>query len=247
MRYISTFILITSAALLLTACGKEGDRPADPAPATLGDAQSPAKAKQAVQAQQSAAAPRGDKSVPLENYQELKSGRQLLYAFLAASPLPVDFDKVAQDISQPYARERDEFKKRDLLAALKPAVEAEVAKAKAQKYYYMTMGRSNVVDKYDFTERAFAIPELRDGDGYHYFNDIHSYQLGFSNAKAFGALKVPDEETARMIEGLRSQYDQLTLRVYFFANDTELGSTRLKGEIMHVQLLDRHGKVLAEQ
>ena len=243
LRFYKTILIAAGATLCLAACSKNEDTSA----ATLADAKSPAKAKAAMQAEQAAAAPRGDKAVPLDRYQELKSGRQLMYAFLATSLLPIDFEKTAADVSPDYDRERDEFKKRDLLAALRPAIQAEVDKAKSQRYYFMDIGRGAVLDKYDFTQQAFPIPELKDRDGYRYFGDLNRYALGFSNASAYGTLKVADENTARAIEGLRTQYDKLHLRVYFFVNDTELGTTRLKGEIMRVQLRDRNGAVLAEQ
>ncbi|MFT3777314.1 MAG: hypothetical protein QM772_03370 [Ottowia sp.] len=238
----NSIVLAAGAALMLAGCGEKNAEP----PATLDAATSVTQARQVVQAKQSAAAPRGDAAVPLESYQELTSGKQLLYAFLAASTLPINFEKVAEHISPEYSGERDEFKKRDLLVALQPAIQREVDKAKVHPYYVMTIG-GNVLDKYDFSQQAFRIPELSDASASRYFYDLSAYRMGFSDAQAFSSLKVADEDTARSIEGLRSKYQELRLRVYAFVNDTELGQTKAKAQIMRIQLVDKQGRVLAQQ
>ena len=51
---------------------------------------------------------------------------------------------------------------------------------------------------------------------------------------------------ARQIEGLRSKYADLKITVYFFANDTEIGSPIIKAEIMKIRLTDARGNVLAQ-
>ena len=136
-----------------------------------------------------------------------------------------------------------------MLNALKPAIEAEVGKAKQSRYYVMRIGNgsSGVVEKYDFAQKQFPLPDLKESDSYRYFNDVSDYKLGFSNARAFNSLNVPDENAARTIENLRSTYQPLSLLVYFFASETELGENKLKGEIMKVQLVDKQGTVLAQQ
>jgi hypothetical protein len=204
-------------------------------------------AKAAAQEKQTAAAPRGDSSIPLDKYQELLGGKQLLYAYYAVSSMPVDFEKVASIISRQYQNEQDEFKKHDMLSALKPGILGEIDKAKQNKYYSMRIGDNRILDKYDFSNQTFSIPPLSDPSTSRYFGDASSYRLGFSNSKAFSSLKVADENTARTMESLRLKYDGLRLIVYFFANDTELGDTKLKAEIMHIRLIDKQGKVLAEQ
>lgn len=231
------------AAIILVGCWKNEEKPSE----NLNNATSVSQEKQVVQEKQVTATPHGDKSFPLEKYQELTSGKQLLYAYLAASNMPIDFDKVASYISKEYKFERNEFKKRDLLDALKPAILKEVEKAKQNQYYYIVIDDHPIIDKYDFSNQAFSIIPLRDSKSYRYFYDVSEYKLGFSNSSAFNSLKITDEDVARNIESLRSQYKTMRLIVYFFANDTELGENKIKGEIMHIKLVDNNGSVLAEQ
>lgn len=66
--------------------------------------------KQEVQAQKLAEAPKADKSIPLEQYQELTSGQQVMFSYLANSDMPVDYDKSAQAISAEYRGQSDDFK-----------------------------------------------------------------------------------------------------------------------------------------
>lgn len=240
--------LAAAVAAALAGCGQDSDKPAPNL--NLNDPATAAKMKQAAKAaaqeKQSAAAPHGDSSIPLDKYQELHSGKQLLYAYYAASAMPVDFEKVAAIISPQYRNEQDEFKKHDMLAALKPGILGEIDKAKQSQYYFMQIGNNRAVNKYDFSNQTFGVEELSDASTSRYFGDAYSYQLKFSNSKNFSSLKVADENTARTIESLRLQ-NGLRLVVYFFASDTELGDTKLKAEIMHIRLIDKQGKVLAEQ
>ena len=238
-------LLTACAAIVLSGCGKNDEQ----RPATLADAAAPTQAKATTPVEPKAAVARGDASTPLQNYQEIKSGKQLMYAFLATSTLPIDYEKIAGHVSSEFRYQQDEFKKRDMLNALKPAIEAEVGKAKQSRYYVMRIGNgsSGVVEKYDFAQKQFPLPDLKDSDSYRYFNDVSDYKLGFSNARAFNSLNVPDENAARTIENLRSTYQPLSLLVYFFASETELGENKLKGEIMKVQLVDKQGTVLAQQ
>lgn len=215
-------------------------------PATLDSATNVTQAMQALEDKKTASAPVGDKSIPFASYQELNSGKQLFYAYQAASTLPIDYDKASRSISRDYARESDEFKKRDLLTAIKPALDAEIEKAKQNKYYYMDINAYPVVEKYNFEQQAFKLPALADASSMHYFNDFYEYKLKFTNVDNFNNLKVIDENVARNIEGLRSKGRNLEIRVYFFANDTELGEALVKAQIMKVELLDKNGNLLAE-
>lgn len=157
-------LLTACAAIVLSGCGKNDEQ----RPATLADAAAPTHAKAATPVAPKAAVARGDASTPLQNYQEIKSGKQLMYAFLATSTLPIDYEKIAGHVSSEFRYQQDEFKKRDMLNALKPAIEAEVGKAKQSRYYVMRIGNgsSGVVEKYDFAQKQFPLPDLKDSDSY---------------------------------------------------------------------------------
>lgn len=232
-------LAVTSAlAFSLIACSKQENAP------TLSDAKSPEAVKQEVQAQKLAEAPKADKSVPLEQYQELTSGQQVMFSYLANSEMPIDYEKSAQAISEEYRGQSDDFKKRDLLNALKPRIDAEVAKAKSAKYFFANFDAE--LDKYDFESKAFPLKNLRDSGTYWYFYDVSAYKYSFLNGTNFSKLPVTDETLARTIESYRAGYKKMTLRVYFYAASTKLGEPNLLGEIVRIRLYDSKGTLLSE-
>lgn len=239
MKEILTIVLCASA--LLQGCSKTEQTNA---PVSLNDATSPTLAKKAVEENKAAAAPKANKSLPLEQYQELSSGKQLLFTYLGISTMPVDFEKIAAVISNEYRSQSDEFKKRDILNAIKPGVEKEIAKAKDGRYFYMDIdGR---LDKYDFNTKSFTVIDLNDSGSYRYFYDLSEYKLNFTNNSSFNKITVLDENQARSIEGLRSKYQGIKTRIYFFAVDTKLGETTILGEITKVRISDGKGNTLTE-
>ena len=244
-----SIFLMAAACAALMACGKT--EPAAPAgeasaPPSLEQATSAAKAEQDLQKKQSARAEQGNPATPLENYQRIKSGRQIRFAYLAVSPNPLNYEKVAETVSDDYAHERDEFKKRDLLNALKPQIDNEREKARQTKYYLLTA--SPQLESYNFDGKYFKLRGLSE-DGEHYFNDTSQYRIKFSNTNDFSHLKIADEDKARRIEAARtgSGNYRMSLEVYVFAGDTVLGRPIVNAQIMKVRLLDKDGQLLAEQ
>jgi hypothetical protein len=59
-------------------------------------------------------------------------------------------------------------------------------------------------------------------------------------------LPIENEETARTIESLRTKYNAIRLRVYFFASDTKLGEKIVRTEITKLKVMDAQGTVIAE-
>ena len=121
-RTLSTLALLALTAL--QGCSNEASE--DTKPTSLNDVNSTAKVQEEAQKKQVANAPAADKSVPLESYVEMSSGKQAMFAYLAVDSMPLNYEKVAGQLSQDYRSQSDEFKKRDMLAAMKPAIDAEV-------------------------------------------------------------------------------------------------------------------------
>jgi len=239
---IIALALLPFTISLLTACSKNEQAP------TIQDAMSGQKAQESVQAKQIAAAPKGDKSLALSNYQSLNDGKQLMFAYYAASSEPIDYDKIASILApEKYARETDEFKKRDTLNALKPQIDAAVAKSKESKYYKTVIGASNDIDKYDFETKSFNLKNIPSGNAYQFFTDAASeFHYTFVNGENYKHLKVENEEAARKVEGLRTKYGALEIVVYLFAGDTKIGEKTINAEIMRLQVTDKQGTVLLE-
>lgn len=245
-------VLAICATVLLPACSKKEEassasQVAEPAPATIADATSVKKTQEVVKEKTEPAIPLADRSTPLTSYRELDGGRRLIFAFLAVSPLPLDYQKVATLTSTEYATERDEFRKRDLMQALKPQIDAEIEQAKANKYYFLTIGGG--LDKYDFESKSFRHREFIDPTSKIYFQGATSdYRLGFVNSEQFRQVVVVNEATARQIETLRATGDAnaMATRVYFFASAVELDGTVVKAEIVKIQLIDRQNNIVFE-
>lgn len=240
-------VVIATSILGLSAC-KDSTAPQQPAAAapTLSDATSAKAAEAAKQTVLDNAREKADKSVPLENYQELDSGNQLMYSYLALAGLPINYGEIAASVSTDYARSSDAFQKNDLLKALQPKIDAAVAQAKGRRYFKIVMNEP--VQKYDFENKGFPLnSSVWESGAYRYFNDNSNYRLGFTNGASFRYLLNVPEDTARNIERLRGVYNALNLVVYCFAQEADTASHQVKAEIVKVQVTDKKGTVLAQQ
>lgn len=248
-KFLAASLLCTA---LLTGCSKE---PAATEQKVAGS--TPAPAAQAPKAAAVVTVAKADRTKPLAEYQDLKSGRTVMFAYLSVDTLPIDYGKIAGLVSSEYASSQDEFRKHDLMAALKPGIDAEIAKARANRYYRME-GEVEV-EKYDFVSKSFQLGTFKDSDTQMYFNDIQNYSVGFANAEQFQRLKVEDEAQARRVEAVRAETavggnplqkayakHKLFLSIYLFASEARLGQPVLIAEIVRVQLKDEKGNVLAE-
>jgi hypothetical protein len=251
MRKITTIVIATIIAAALSACGdKAAEKATDKQPAAgkpnLADVTSGKNAAAIKDAVVQAALPKADKNTPAESYVELNSGNQLMFAYLGLMNTPPDYKDIADQYSKDYSRSSDEFKKNDLLNALKPRIDTEIAKAKTSRYVKLSLDRP--VEKFDFEKKAFPLnSSLWDSSSYRYFSDNSNYKLSFSNGDVFRFLKTPTEEEARKIEGLRAQYRDLQLVVYAFVQDANPSARSIRAEIVKVVLLDNKGNVLATQ
>lgn len=251
---IFNFSLIIASALLISACSKTDNE-------TSNDKNKiNEKGTVSQQEKTSKKIEKPDKGFPKENYQLLTGGKQLVFAYYAINNDKIDYEIIAKAISQPYNNEVDEFKKRDLLATLKPQIDESIEKAKQNKYYKVE--EFGNLTKYDFESKSFSDPEVYeikfqgpDGEKsskvqyqYKYFVDSTSqFQFGYTNSLDFKSIHVPDETLAREIESLRTSRPGLKRTIYFFANDTEENTKNIKSEIVKVVISDSKGNVILEK
>ena len=243
-----TLILITASMLALSACkdGSESNDAASPA-ATSGapDGLLGAAASKAVAATAAAALPQPDANKPLGDYPELDSGNQLMFLYVAASKLPPDYAKLAQSFSKEYRNSSDSFRKNDLLQAIKPQLDQNIAQATANPYGWMEVDDAGL-GAYDFDRKGFPVGEFSDST-YRYFNDNYDYKIGWANHQQLAFLPVSDETLARQLESMRSGYnDRPRLKVYFFAQSADLDNERVKALVTRAVITNKSGRVLAE-
>lgn len=236
----SLTLCLTAVILSGVGCSKKDSADANNVTPNLADAMSvEGKAQAAV-----AAMPQGNVNTPLAQYKELVSDNDIMFAYYALSSISVDYDKVLMSYSEDYRRASDEFKKQDILKALKPKVDQEIAIAKNARYLKMTWNGFNL-KKYDFQAKAFPQDDLGNSSNLGWQN--YGYRLAFTNGDNFKLFKVEDEAKARIIEEKRSKYEQFNLVVYVYAQDADLNNKFVKSQVMHVSLLDSHGNELFAQ
>lgn len=246
MKATLNFIILTAALASLAACSDKADTGKGGATPNLADVTAPAAVEAIKQDVKRASLPKANKTTPAEAYVEFSSGNQIMFSYLSLAGMPVDYKDIASVYSQDFARASDEFRKNDLLTALKPRIDAEVASAGQRRYGKVTIDRP--VEKYDFDKKGFPLESsVWEAGSFRYFSDNSAYRLGFSNGDAFRYLGVAAEDSARAIEALRSAYEPLQLVVYFYTQEADVSSKTVKAEIVKVELLGKHGKFLAGQ
>lgn len=246
LRILPAASLLTLA--LLSACGdKAATTPAGAdAKPNLADAAKPAVMAEQAKEQARAALPKGDPNTPAGSYTDIESGNQLMFAYLGVAGMPIDYNEVATSYSRDYATASDEFKKNDLLKALKVKIDAGVAQAAQQRYVKLDI--PSPVQKYDFEKKGFPLDSsVWEKGSYRYFGDNSSYKIGFNNGASFRYLNVPEEDKARVIEGLRSKYESMHLVVYGYVQDADVSKKVVQAQILKVELVDKKGNVLASQ
>lgn len=233
--------------LLAGLAGCKDKAPADTAAApNLADAATPAVVAERVKQQAQASLPKGDPNTPASSYVDVDSGNQIMFAYLSSAGMPIDYNEVAGSYSRDYMMASDEFKKNDLLKALKVKIDAGVAQAAQQRYVRLEI--SDSIEKYDFEKKGFPLASsVWEKGSYRYFNDNSNYKIGFNNGADFRYLGVPDEDKARLIEGLRSKYEDMRTVVYGYVQDADVSKKLVLAQILRIELLDKKGNLLASQ
>lgn len=239
IRILSAAIV---ALLALPACKKAGgDTPAATDGATAMTEQPAAGSPSALP---NSMLPKADMAKPLSEYQELDSGNQLMFLYVAVSKLPPDFAKLAEAYSKEYRSTSDSFRRNDLLKAIQPQLEQQIAAADSNRYLWVEIDQPSV-RAYDFERKGFPIEDF-DRGSYRYFYDNNDYSYDWANGAQVAFAPVPDEAVARQIETLRSSYNPPKLKVFFYIQSADLNSQRVHAYVTRVQLLGKGGSVLAE-
>ena len=221
-----------AGTLLLAACSG-GGKTAAPAPAPKRDERR---------------LPRPDASTPESAYVPLTSGTQLMFLYNAWSGLPPDFERMAGESSDEYQRTSDNFRKHDLLAALTPQYQQQIADAKAHPYVLWQADWTNL-QHYDMTRQGFPLNDsLLSEGGSGYMSDVRGYNFILTNSEGFRFLPVADEARAREIEALMGR-TSFPIRIYAFVQGADdQGGRNVRARVVKLQILERDsGRVLIEQ
>lgn len=247
-RFVLLVVLVL--ALALGACS-HSTPPATaaassaPSSTSLRQALSPAAVAQAADAAKAADLPQPDYATPDSAYVPIDDATQLWALYAAISGMPPNYDQMAQDASSQYRETTDTFRKHDILAALRPKFDAEIAAAKDHRYITWTVEGAGI-EHYDFKRHAFPniVTIFEPGSRMELSNDIN-ISLRVTNGQDFELLPVPDEATARTIEGYVGQDPWLRLRIFAFAQTTGSGNeAHVDAVITKVELSSPQGQLL---
>lgn len=186
--------------------------------------------------------PQGDSNVPDTQYAELTSGAQLAELFYAVSGMPPDYEALSSIVSEEYRTTSDEFRKRDLLQALRPKIEEQIATYKDPKnrYFRLQALNNNVIQHYDFKTSSFPVQLNVGPNDSIYFNDASKYRIGYINGDAFQRFTVTDEQRAKELESMVTKYwfRGNSALLYIFVQAADTSSNQLQAHIMRVVLND---------
>jgi hypothetical protein len=238
-------VSIIASVVMLGGCSKSGGSDSNANKESDKPSLSAALSADGQKSAVTASLPKAKADTPLDQYVSLSSGNQLMFMYYGLSNTPVDHEKIAQSYSQEYRSTNDAFKQKDILNALTPRIDSEIAKAKDLRYFRTADEAS--LGSYDFSAKAFHINNSI-GDGtYGYFNDNTNYKYSFTNGQSFSMLKVADEAKARQIESLIGKYPKMKIEFYSYTQDIDPNSLTVKCQIVKIRLLDATGNELFVQ
>lgn len=195
--------------------------------------------------------PKGDPNIPDTGYADLNSNYQIGALFLALSGLPPNYEALDRLASEEYRKTSDAFRKRDLEAALKPAIDKALASSKdpAHRYFKFKLDGGLQLGHYDFASKSFPLMSKPATDvdhwftvgGAYYANQDTPYKFYFTNGDDFYRLPVADEAKAKAIEDLiaKRQFFGGSVTAYVFAQGADTTANRVQMQILRVVLRDK--------
>lgn len=247
------FLSLLSVSLLTSGCTKAETSPAAKAaaasnstvPADNKKAQDPA----AAQLERFKALPHGVPTVPDSQYVPLNSGYQIAALFYALSGMPPDYEALASAASEDYRGNQDAFRKRDLMLALRPRIDEQIAAYKnpQARYFSMVSATGASIQHYDFKTSSFPIVMGLGPDNAVYFNDSPKFRIGYNNGNDFLHFPVADEQRAKDLETRVAKFELQSCEslLYLYVQQADTANNEVKAEVMRVVLKDavRHDEV----
>lgn len=253
MVNVNKFAVSLLAATLLAACGKKEEPQVDAA-----SMRRPSAGDVRVFQPASDPAASGLPTVqvdPARTYQEVNSGVDLAYLYYALTEMPADYEKLAEEVSEDYRITTDSFKKKEILDALRPEIQAKIAALKAHPFVKVQIDTSSL-GHYDLVSQSFPVQGLPlDKGQYLSFVKGGSYRLAITNGADFRQLKVTDEARARAMEAIvtngtpgsviRNAYST-PAEMFLYAQAADKNTHVVQFQLVQVKLKDDKGALVGE-
>lgn len=247
-----TLVLACLAGVALAACGGKGEN----------EQKSAAPGSQIGIQAATPVAPtlsQADASMPMAQYQKI-SAERLVYLYHALSGLPIDYEKIADQVSVEYRTTTDSFKKKDILEVLKPRIDAAIADAKTTgRYIFLDFPRASVsLGHYAGATKSFPIQGLPVDEGQYLSLQQSPYRMVFTNGSVFKTLPIADEAKAREIEstissGIKDGIITYTnvyptnARLYLYAQASESNNFAVDFQMIKLTMTTLDGQPFAER
>jgi hypothetical protein len=198
---------------------------------------------------------------PLSQYAKIRSFNQLMFLYYATSLEAPDYKAMAETYSKEYRMENDTFHRADLLAKLRPQLEAGICTANNTQYFTVRLANSKgaYFSHYDEATKGFhvtiinrsctglvGIPEFCRTDQ----SGIATYDFEFESPDQIN-VPVSDETLARRIEGMVAGGAPPSFEVFAVTDTAGIGNREfttihlVKSKVTGLRLIDGNGHELA--
>lgn len=243
-------VVLAAASLAMVGCSKSDNQESEKVADALNkmkDASQNANAaaelkKETVKA---SSLPAADLATAEEKYIKVDSGVQVAFLYYAVTGLPPDYEKLTPIFSKEYRSTQNEFKKKEILDAVKPKIDERISYFKENRYVKVDTDFS--LDHIDMATKSFPLDGVPGESRYIYFYDDSTYKVGVANGEKFKHFTAASDEQAREIENMVEKgRARGKLDMFLFAQDADMSSGIVKFQLVKARLTDKGGKVLGE-
>lgn len=187
---------------------------------------------------------------PVSAYRSIDGNLDLLYLYYAFSDMPIEYELLAVQVSGEYRSTSDGFKKQEIMAVLKPKIDAKIEEMKTGRYF--TLKTELALNHYDFNLKSFPVQGMSEGlyitySDYFGYNSHTQVAAKLTNSGEFSRYREDDMEKAKVIESVVSAGKARgPASLYLFVNDTDSSDRKsVNLQILQIQMQDYNGKPIA--
>lgn len=192
-------------------------------------------------------APKGDRSVPWEDYVDLNSlphGQLLSYLYVAKADHQLSNDQKLGSLSLPYMSESDAFKKQELSRTELPLIDHQLDRLRGHDYYSVPVSTyaeyplnlSNIlVGPYSFDSASFPVTSYGQYCWQAPLRNQQGITLLIQPSSVPCSISVEDEGLARQLESVRAN-GALSVQGVVYLHIPGVVNGQLEAQVMGVQL-----------